>query len=364
LTAIHQLIPNLSAGDAIGHHALALKRALRAAGFESEIFTEAVAPPVAKESKPWERYRRRGRADLLLYHSSTGSDMVPFLMEQPAPLAVNYHNITPASFFDRWEPSAANSMRRARDELRQLAPHTDLAVADSHYNAAELRSLGYPEPVVAPLLLDLPGFDAQEPDPATLEKLTRVRERGGAHWLFVGRVAPNKCQHDIVAAFAAYRRLFDPQARLYLAGGFTAQLYRRSLESMAEELGVAQAVELTDSISFAGLIAHYRTADVFVCLSEHEGFCVPVIEAMHVGMPVVAYAAAAVPDTVAGAGVLLPDKDPALVAAAVHRVLDDPACRDELAARGRARAEEYAPERTAAHFVQVLRSFVEERGRG
>lgn len=352
MTAVHQLVPNFTGGDAIGHHALEVQRALRGAGYDSQIFAEAIAPEVRHAGTPWERIKKRGSADLFVYQASTGSPMTEFLLGRPEPLAVNYHNITPALYFERWEPGAAAAMRAARNQLRSLAARTDLAIAVSAYNAAELTDLGFPEPVVAPLLVDLDHL-SQEPDPRAMAWLERSAA-GGSRWLFVGRVAPNKCQHDVIAAFAAYRRLHDPAARLSLVGGFTAPLYRRSLEAMIEALGVAGAVDLTDTVSPAQLLAHYRSADVFVCLSEHEGFCVPIIEAMHLGVPVVAFEAAAVPDTVAQAGVLLPEKDPVLVAGAVHAVLRDPERVAALAAAGRARAAEFALPLTSARMVEVV----------
>lgn len=357
MTSVHQFVPNFSAGDAIGHHTVQVKRLLRSAGFESQIFAEAMAPDVRQEARPWSDYGRRRRpADLIIYQCSTGSRMVAFLRDRREPLAVNYHNITPAVFFDRWEPVAAGSMRRARDELRQLAPRTQLAIAVSAFNAAELAGMGFPDPVVVPLLLDLASLDA-EPDARTLERLRRDA-RGGTRWLFVGRVAPNKCQHDVIAAFAAYRRLHNPAARLTLVGGFTSDQYRWSLEAMAAELGIAEAVELAGSVTAPELVAHFRGADVFVCLSEHEGFCVPVIEAMHLGVPVVAFGAAAVPDTIGDAGVLLPDKDPVVVATAVEHLLADPELSESMRRAGRQRAEDFALTRTAPRMLEVVEDFL------
>ena len=149
----------------------------------------------------------------MIYQSSTGSSAVEWLLRRSDPLVVNYHNITPASFFEPWDDQAAASMRRARAQLGSLARRSRLAVADSPFNAAELTELGYDPVVVSPLLLDLDARLAA-PDAAVAEHLARTR--AGRHWLFVGRLAPNKCQHDLIAAFAAYRALYDPGARLTL----------------------------------------------------------------------------------------------------------------------------------------------------
>ena len=226
--------------------------------------------------------------------------------------------------------------RAARAEMRRLASSTAYGLADSTYNALELTDEGYPDTAVVPILLDFAEYDAA-PDTATLTRLRRRAEAGGAHWLFVGRVAANKCQHDIIAAFAAYRQLFDPKARLSIVGGRTLLLYARALERLADELGVADAVDFTDNLKFPQLLAHYRAADLFVSLSEHEGFCVPLVEAMHFGVPTVAYASTAVPETVGDATLLLPDKDPLTVAVAAQRVLSDDVVR-KASDRGRAPA--------------------------
>ena len=362
MIAVHQFLPNLTAADAIGNHTLRMRDVLRAAGFRSSIFAEVIDPVLRHEARPYLEFDQRGGDDgpcWLLYQLSTGSPMARWLQQRPEPLIVDYHNITEARFFDRWAPGAADNMRRAREEMRMLAPRTRLALAVSEFNAAELRDADYGEVAVAPLLMDFSEFD-EIPDSRTMARLARQREQGGgARWLFVGRLAPNKCQHDVIAAFAVYRRLFDPAATLTLVGGVTVHLYRRALETLAAELGVTGAVEFTDRIAGPELVARYRAADVFVCLSEHEGVGAPVLEAMHLDVPVVAYAAAALPETVADAGILLPDKDPALVAEAVHRVLSDAPMRARLLEAGHERVAHFATERTAKVRTEILTRVVE-----
>jgi len=178
----------------------------------------------------------------------------------------------------------------------------------------------------------------------------------------VGRIAPNKCQHDIVAAFAVYRKLFDPCATLTLVGGATSPRYLRALEELASELDVAEALELRDTISFPQLLAYFHAADVFVCLSEHEGFCVPILEAMELGIPVVAFSAAAVTDTVADAGILLDNKDPLIVACTVDDLLTAGAARDALIEAGRSRAATFSLDLTSKHFVDTVSGWL--RGQG
>jgi glycosyltransferase involved in cell wall biosynthesis len=126
---------------------------------------------------------------------------------------------------------------------------------------------------------------------------------------------------------------------------------------LCDELELGDSVKLRDAVSFGELLAYYRSSDVLVCLSEHEGFCIPIVEAMHLRLPVVAYAAAAVPGTMAGAGVLLDDKDPLVVACAVDRVLSDAGLRAELIDAGRSRAEDFSLDKTAKQLVEALADF-------
>jgi glycosyltransferase involved in cell wall biosynthesis len=357
-TAVHQFLPTFAAGDAIGNHVLRLRDVLRAAGYDSDIFADDIHFGVRRHARPYRDFKApSGGPALMLYHLSTGSPMAEFLAEQAdagrARLAVYYHNITPAEFFERWEPGAAESVRTARGELRKLAGPTRFAMANSTFSEAELRNEGYTDTCVVPVLVDFSSFDAPADRP-TLARLQRAAANGGAQWLFVGRLAPNKCQHDVIGAFAAYRALFDPAARLTLVGGKTSELYHRALQQLIRELDLAGAVELADVVTFPELLAHYRSASVFVSLSEHEGFCVPVLEAMHFGLPVVARATSALPETVGEAGLLLDDRDPVLVATAVHRVVTDTVLREQLVAAGRERVEHFSQANTARRFLDVL----------
>lgn len=353
---IDQFVPGFAPHDAISNHVLQVRRVLRGAGFDSDIYGEWIVGPHRQEARPYQECSTSGRDRALLYHASTHSDMVAWLVaraEQGEAVLTDYHNITPASYYARWLPEGAASMAAAREELVEMAPHVELALADSMFNEAELVEVGYARTVTCRLLVDLERYH-DPPDRRTLNRLRRRRDAGGARWLFVGRVAPNKCQHDVMAAFAVYRRLFDPDAHLTLVGGIAAPRYLRALQMMATDLDLGDSVEILDGLSHAELLAYFIVADVFVCLSEHEGFCVPLLEAMEVGVPTVSYAAAAVPETVADSGVLLLDKDPLEVACAVADLLGDEARVKALVAAGQARAGEFALARTSAHLLETI----------
>jgi glycosyltransferase involved in cell wall biosynthesis len=353
VTTVHQIIPVLAPHDAVGNHTLQLRNVLRGAGFESEVFAELRLGHHRGTALGIDDYPTDSAADLLVYQSSTGSTAVDWVLRRPEPLAVNYHNITPASFFEAWDDQGAASMRRARVQLGALARRCTLAAADSAFNAAELTALGYDPVTVAPLLLDLDSRLAA-PDPAVADHLARTR--AGRHWLFVGRLAPNKCQHDVVAAFAAYRAAYDPGARLTLIGSEAAPAYSDALFGLIDDLGLHGAVTVAGSVTDAELAAYYDDADVFVCLSRHEGFCVPLLEAMRHDVPVVALAAAAVPDTVGDAAVLVPDSAPVLVAATVEELLHDHEFRGALVAAGQRLVTDHSLARCGPVWVDLLRT--------
>jgi glycosyltransferase involved in cell wall biosynthesis len=356
VTAIHQFVPSFAARDAIGAHTLQVRRLLHELGIESDVYADDAHPEVAHVARPYHDFPG-GPATWLLYHASTGSRIARFLLTRPEPLVIDYHNITPARFFDPWEPDVAAELTVGWKQMGDLAARAVAGIGDSETNRRDLALLGYRETSVAPILLDLDEF-AVEPDAATIERLEGCKRAGGVDWLFVGRLAPHKSQHAVVAAFAAFRRAYDPHARLHLVGGSASHAYLSALEAYIDSLGLGDVVELTGSISHEALAAHYDAADVFVCLSRHEGFCVPLLEAMHHRLPIVALGVTAVPETLAGAGLVVPNVQPSLVAAAVHRVLDDPNVRDSLVARGAERLVDFELTQTRAAWQTAIEAIV------
>jgi len=334
--AIHQLLPSFVGGDAIGSHVRRVQRLLHGAGVESRTFVTVCHPDLKGECEPYRRASLRPD-DVLLYHLSCSDGMAGWLLDQPQRLLVDYHNITEPKWFDQWAPLAAHDMRLARLQMGALGPRSAAAVAHSRFSADELTAHGYRHVEVAPLLFALPPHADRPARP--------VPERG-ARWLFVGRLAPNKCQHMIIGALAAARRGPDPEATLTLVGAHTIGPYVSELRRLVRDLEVTGAVRFSDHIPDAELDAAYRAADVFVCLSRHEGFGAPVVEAMARGVPVVALRAAAVPETAGDAALVLDDDDPAVVAAAVRHLATHPEVVARLRAAGLTRAAGYAPERS------------------
>ena len=351
---IDQVIPSLASRDAIGGHVVQLRDLLRSRGFESDIFYGNATPDRLDWGLPVSRIGDRPSAGrVLLYQLSIGSGVADIFRQRGERKFVNYHNITTADLLEAWVPAVGEEVRWGRAQLRDLAPVTEFAIADSVYNEKELQVAGYRSTTTVPLLVDLEGF-AGSPDPVLAARLAGQKERGGADLLFVGKVSPHKGQHDLVKTLAAYRRLYDPNARLHLVGGAISEEYQTALERFIAELGLTDAVEIAGSVTHEELIAYYAGADAFVCLSNHEGFCVPLIESMYHRLPIVAYTNTAVPETVQSAGLVLPNKEPVRVAAAIDRVVTDPALRSVLAQAASERVGAFALPRVRAGFASAL----------
>lgn len=355
MAAVHQFVPTFEP-SAVGTHILEVRRVCRDQGWESEIFAEHVRPVFEREARSYRDYGRgvrAGRDDVLLYHVAIGSTVADFVAARPEVLVLDHHNITPVEHFAGWEPDVVHGLAWGRRQLAQLARRTTLGIADSAFNEAELVELGYGRTAVAPIILDTTAF-GRDADADALGRLAT----DDTVLLFVSRVAPNKRQHDLVKALAAYRRAYDPHARLRIVGPPASARYVEALRRFVADLGLAGSVDITGAVSDGELAAHYRTADVYLCLSEHEGFGLTVLEALHHRLPVVAYASAAVPETLGDGGLCLPVKDAATVAAAVHRVVSDAPLRAALVDAGTRRLRLYDAEVARGAMRDALCSVV------
>ena len=353
MTAVHQFVPALLPRDATGDHTLALRDALRSVGWESDIYVEAAHDELQHEAAYFETYPGRARpGDVLLYQLGTSSPVADFLLGRSEPLVLDYHNVTPESFYAGWEEHTTAKVALARRQVAALAPRAVLGIADSAFNADELAALGCPATEVVPILVDLDSADGTA-DPVERDRLAATHGEATV-LLFVGRISPNKSHERLVEALWVYRSLYDPAARLHLVGPAVTTDYAEAVFAFADELGLGDAVVHGEGLTPGELTAWYEDADIFVCLSRHEGFCIPLLEAMRAGTPIVALDAGAVGETLADAGLLLPTARPATVAAAVDRVRRDGKLAGRLVDAGHRRLADFAAARTAARFVEVL----------
>ncbi len=339
---IHQVLATLGYGDAIGHEVLGIQRVLRAAGYESEIFVETADPRLESLTRDYrELVDYSDRDNLLLHHFSLGSKASRTAFALPDRMALIYHNITPPEYFVGVHRTLARQCFRGRRELRAYADRCDLAMGDSEFNRLDLETLGFPRTAVLPVV---PDFSHLDRPPNWL--LAGQFDDDWTNILFVGRVIANKKIEDLIRFFHAYHTMFNPRSRLLIVGAQSGfERYLASLNQLVAELGLSH-VYFVGHVSDEELVAFYEAADLFLCASEHEGFCVPLVEAFHMQVPVLAFAATAVPATMDGAGVLFEEKDPMHVAALMDAIVSNVALQDaivegQLAAVERLRSKDF-----------------------
>lgn len=320
--SIIQLLPTLSYGDAIGNNVLALRDVFLRHGYPTSIYAELIGPNIPHGvASHFDEFPQVSESDLVIYHASTGSALNQSIKKIHAKKIMVFHNITPPSYFAPYNLKAAKLTEQGYREIASLADTFDLCIADSSFNREELIRMNYSCPInVCPLFIPFEDYH-RKPDETVLNK---YQDDGKTNWLFVGRIAPNKKQEDIIRAFYCYQREYDPSARLFLVGNDGGmERYSLRLKNYIRQLGLEDSVLFPGHISFQELLAYYQIADAFVCLSEHEGFCVPLLEAMSFSIPVVAYSSSAVPETIGCGGLLLEDRNPYIISAAVHKLLTD-----------------------------------------
>jgi glycosyltransferase involved in cell wall biosynthesis len=343
VTAVHQLLPAAAPHDAITGQAFGWRDLLRSWGYESEIVAEHVHPDLMGAVQRLDRAgRRMVNAGSLLLRYAVWSATAEAALRAGGPVALGYHNITPGELLRDFNPGLADLCDRGRAALPRFRDQIDTLIADSSFNAAELRDAGLGEATVVPLLLELPP-----------EVLRRNPNREPVV-VTVGRIVPNKRLEDVVKAFALYQRRHAPEASLVIVGsdvGF--QDYRRALEVLIARIG-AHRVFFTGAISSEARDAWYRRADVYLSMSVHEGFCAPLIESLAHGVPVVARGAGAVPETLGDAGLVLDEADFPLVSEALHELASSQPTRHALYDAADRRLEELRPNVLAPRIRSAL----------
>jgi len=324
--AVHQVLATLGYGDAIGHEVLGIQRALTLAGYDSSIFVETADPRLEHLTLD---YRDLIGAvtpqDVLIHHFSIGSRASRIAYALPGRMALIYHNITPPEYFVGVHKDLVKLCFRGRRELTAYIDRCDLALGDSEYNRQELEALGFRSTGVLPVV---PGFAHLEVPPDVAFAASFDDE--WTNVMFVGRVIPNKKFEDVIRAFHVYRTRHNPRSRLLLVGSYSGfEKYLTLLTSLVAQLGTPD-VHFLGHVSNEQLSAMYDVADLFLCASEHEGFCVPLIEAFYKRVPVLAYAATAVPATMDGGGVLYHSKDPVEIARIMDAILSDTAIQEAI----------------------------------
>lgn len=357
MTRVHQVCARLQFGDAITNHVLRIHALLQERGIESHVYAHDSDEFHAGNNEGEGLYRRsyrRKSEDLLIYHYSVYNDNYRLYKSSRNRKVFVYHNITPPEFFEPYHQGIATACRKGLELLPELK-ECDLALGDSDFNRRELVAAGFAEEKsgVLPILL---SQEKLERGNATLTE--RLRSLPETQLLFIGRMVPNKRVEDLLRFFDYYRRVVNLRSHLRVVGSSWSRQYNLLLYRTARSLGLTGWVEFpggSGGVPDPDLNSYLRAADAFVTMSEHEGFCVPVVEAMYHGVPVFAYASSAIPDTLAGSGVMFTRKNWPYLAEALEEVLRDEALRRGIVESQRRRWEELSPARTEEKLFNYLR---------
>ena len=353
---VHQLVAGYSKGDAISNEARKIRDLFRSRGMESEIFCELnrTLPELRKEARDVTlAASMSGPEDVIILHLSIGSAVNELFPTLPGIKVIRYHNVTPSHYFRALNDQIANQLEQGRRQLKALAGVAGLNLAVSAYNAQELKDAGYSNVQVSPLLLELKRL-GDRPDPEILNKFSD----GMLNLLFVGRCAPNKRLEDLLHAFYYVQKYIEPRSRLIHVGSFAGtEQYLAMLKAIAKELDLKN-VNFVGSVPEDHLCAYYKVSDVFLCMSEHEGFGIPLLEAMQAELPVLAFASAAVPETMGGAGIVFHEKLFDELAEWIVRAGRDIPLRTAILAKQRQRLHGYETCDPAARLLELLAPYL------
>lgn len=341
---IDQFVHTLNYGDAISNEAITLKRIFREMGIESDIYAIHAHEKVKEQVLFWNETREiattaDGKRAVILHYSIASPLNNAFKKLTGIKKICLYHNLTPTKWFLAYNDRVVKDLETGREELPHLIKSSDLLLADSDYNKSELIGFGADDVRVVNLPLDSEKWAIA----ANSGIGASLKAHGGKNLLHVGRLAPNKCVEDIIKAFYFYHHKIEKKSKLWLIGiDIDTEIYSFELRRLVTELRLDGDVHFVGAVADCELKAFYQNSDVYLCMSEHEGFCVPLVEAMSFGLPVIAFDACAVKDTLGDGGLLLARKSPAEVAELINIVLTDKELRQELISRGQHQAQTFS----------------------
>lgn len=349
---IHQFLTSYSYGDAIGNEVLEIRNFLRSKGYESEIFAHLYHPKYADQIINYREYDKYSHEDnIIIYHFSIGSPITRQFLKSPDKKVIIYHNITPHHFFLDYHRILAKDCYKGRIELKNLAGKVDLSLGDSAYNEQELIDSGFSNTGVLPLVMNFQKFE----QPVT-PVLKELYDDGRTNILFVGRIIPNKMVEDVIKSFHFYQKYFNKNSRLFIVGEYRGfERYFSALQNLVGKLGIKD-IRFTGHIPDDELISYFKLAHLYLHMSEHEGFCAPVPESFYLDIPVIAFNAGAVKETMNNGGILVNRKEFEKIAALMDRILTDVPLKEKILASQQLALQKYYQNKTG----QILLDFLEK----
>ena len=348
---IHQFLTSYSYGDAIGNEALEIQNFLREKGHTSEIFALFYHPRYADQIINYLEYDRYSNPEnIIIFHFSIGSPVTKKFLRAPDKKVIIYHNITPHEFFLDYHRILAKDCYKGRIELKNLVGKVDMALGDSAYNESELIETGFTNTGVLPLVMNFDKFDT-----AIVPTLEELFTYGKTNILFVGRIIPNKMVEDVIKTFHLYQAHFNANSRLFIVGEYRGfERYHSALQNLVNQLKIKN-LHFTGHIPDEELISYFKLSHLYLHMSEHEGFCAPIPESFYLNIPVVAFNAGAVKETMNGGGILVNHKDYLQVAALMDHILRTPPLKEKILRTQRQALEKYLKNKTGRILLEHLK---------
>jgi len=326
MIGVHQLLPTVSPYDAIGNEVFVIQSILTKLGYDSKIYAENIHPDLKRKVKKLTEYKQnKEKNDIFIYHHSIGSNVFDFIESLDKKIIMIYHNITPPEFFEDINDEISELCHLGRTQLEKLKNKVEFAVAASEYSRIDLEKLGYKKTTVIPILLDMQKYKKQ-PDQDLISKYQNY-----TNILYVGRITPSKRIDEVIKIFHYYNSNINPDSNLFLLGMFDglSDKYYLSLKLMIEKTGIKNVFFVTDANDKI-LVTYYSLADLFITMSNHEGFCVPLVENMFFRVPIIANNSSAIPYTLGNAGVLIKEETFEEVGELVDLILGDEKLKKEI----------------------------------
>ena len=348
---IIQVLPTISYGDAVSNDAINIDRILRKNGYETEIYAENIDRRLKNKVLKVNKLNKLNKNDILIYHKSTGTDLSFLLEKYKCKKVIRYHNITPGKYLEKYNKYLYNLVEYGRKGLEYASRYFDYSLADSNYNKSELDELNYKNTMTLPILIPFEDYK-KEPDKEVIKKYLD----GKKNILFVGRIAPNKAQEDIIKSFYYYKKYINKDSRLILVGNSNGfENYLELLKKLIKELELENDVVFPGHIKFEEILAFYKVADLFLCMSEHEGFCVPLVESMFFEVPILTYNSSAIKNTLGNSGIIVNKKDYFLIAELMNFVLSDKNVKKEIINNQNKRLEDFQLEKVEKQLLEFIR---------
>jgi glycosyltransferase involved in cell wall biosynthesis len=348
---IHQVLPALDVYDAVSNDAIEIKNVLESFGYDSKIYSLYVSPKLENIRKPLHELNSGlGKDAILIYHYSIKSEVSGILRQFPNRKILVYHNITPADYFKDYDKDLYLLCRDSKKALVDMKDDYQLALGDSEFNRRELEESGFKNTGVLPILLDLDKY-------MLFDKgfYQRLAAGGTVNIIFVGRLAPNKKQEDVIKAFYYYHKYINQNSILYIIGKEQVPKYVRQLRNAVDNLGLKDCIVFTGSVGEKTLASYYKAANLFLCMSEHEGFCVPLLEAMSFDVPLLAYSSTGVPFTMGDSGILFKRKDYIQIAEMMNLLISDQELKQKVIQKQRARLQEFNKKSVSSNLIEAIK---------